>query len=244
MRAGKRPRDDGFVSARWQQLLNDAKTREESKNYYEAYQIYLDLAQSFKGLRDVAPIETKLNELGNSRELKAAIREEQAQIKKQRDLESQLSSLIAGRDAGGPLKQSEEDFNSSNLLPKILSDLRKQSKEPADSAHRRVARRVLDGLFIGLVEQGTSLLQTEKKYAESIKRFTIATEVNPDRSGAYFYLAWAYAANGDKTKSLQFLNKAVEKGFSDRAMITTNKAFDLIRNEPEYQQIIARLKSQ
>src|SRR5690349_948099 len=188
MKAGKRTRDDGFVSAMWQQLLTDAKTREESKNYSEAYQIYLDLAESFKGLRDVAQIETKVNELGNSRELKAAIREEQAQIKKQRDLENQLNSLMAGRDSGGPLNQTEEDFNSSNLLPKILSDLRKQSKEPADSAQRRVARRVLDGLFIGLVEQGTNLLQTEKKYAESIKIFTRATEVNPDRAGVYFYL--------------------------------------------------------
>ena len=72
----------------------------------------------------------------------------------------------------------------------------------------------------------------------------LATEVNPDRPGTYFYLAWAYAANRDKKKSLQFLNTAIEKGFSDAAMITTNKAFDSIRNEPEYQQIMARLGKQ
>ncbi|HYV11455.1 MAG TPA: hypothetical protein VE980_11195, partial [Pyrinomonadaceae bacterium] len=138
----------------------------------------------------------------------------------------------------------EEAFGSANLLPKILNDVRKQSKAPEDSAQRRVARRVLDGLFIGLIEQGISLLQSEKNYSESIKQLKLATEVNPDRAGAFFYLAWAYAASGDKKKSLQFLNKAVEKGFSDRAMITDNKAFDLIRNDPEYQQIIARLKSQ
>ena len=242
IKAGKRPRDEGLISAMWQQLLTDAKTNEESKNYYEAYRIYLDLVQSFKGLRDVAQIEKKVNELGDSREVKTAIREEQLQIKKQRDLEGQLSSLIAGRVGKDPVNESEEDFNSSNLLPKILSDLRKQSKAPEDSTQRRVARRVLDGLLIGLVEQGISLLQTEKNYAESIKRFKLATEVNPDRSGAFFYLAWAYAASGDKKKSLQFLSKAVEKGFSDTAMITANKAFDSIRNDPEYQQIIARLQ--
>ena len=103
---------------------------------------------------------------------------------------------------------------------------------------------MLDGLFIGLVEQGISLLQTEKKYSESIKHLRLATEVNPDRAGAFFYVAWAYAANGDKKKSLQFLNRAVEKGFSDIAMIADNKAFDSVRNEPEYQQIIARLRKQ
>jgi poly(3-hydroxybutyrate) depolymerase len=240
IKAGKRPLDDGFINTMWQQLLSDAKTLEEAKKYYETYQLYLSMAESFNGLRDVAQIETKVKQLSDSREVKAAIRDEQAQIRKQRDLEGQLNSLMAG----APVNQSEEGFDPNNHLQAILSDLRKQSSTPDDSTQRRVARRVLDGLFIGLIEQGISLLQTEKNYSESIKRLKLATEVNPDRSGAFFYLAWAYAANRDKKKSLQFLSKAVEKGFSDAAMITANKAFDSIRNDPEYQQIMARLRKQ
>jgi tetratricopeptide (TPR) repeat protein len=241
IKAGKRPRDDRFINVTWQQLLGDARALEESKKYYEAHQLYLDMAQSFKGLRDVAEIEAKVNQLGDSRDVKAAIREEQAQFRKQLELQGRLNSLIAGRNGGAPINQSEEAFDSGNLLSRILSDLRKQSKAPDDSTQRRVARRVLDGLFIGLIELGRNLLQTEKNYSESIKLLKLATEVNPDRPGAFFYLAWAYAANRDKKKSLQSLNTAVEKGFSDAAMIKTNKAFDSLRNDPEYQQIMARL---
>jgi predicted esterase len=244
IKAGKRPRDDGFINAMWQQLLSDARTLEESKKYNEAYQLYLDLSESFKGLRDVAEIETKVNQLAGSREVKAAIREEQAQIKKQRELESRLNTLIASRDGGASVNQSEDGFDPGNLLPKILNDLRKQSKASEDSTQRRIARRVLDGLFIGLIEQGISLLQTEKNYSESIKPLKLATEVNPDRPGAFFYLAWAYAANRDKKKSLQALNTAVEKGFADAATITANKAFDFLRSDPEYQQIMASVKTQ
>jgi predicted esterase len=244
MKAGKRPRDDVFINATWQQLLSDAKTLEASKKYDEAYQLYLDMAESFKGLRDVAQIEAKVNQLRDSRELKDALRDEQVQIRKQREMESRLNSLIAGRYAGTPATQTGEDFESNNLLPKILNDLRKQSKAADDSTQRRVARRVLDGLFVGLIEEGINLLQTKQNYSESIKRFVVATEVNPDRPGPFFYLAWAYAANREKKKSLQFLNTAVEKGFSDAAMITTNKAFDSIRSDPEYQQIMARLVKQ
>lgn len=241
MNSGKRQRDDDFINTTWQRLLNDARTFEEAKKYNEAYQLYLDLAASFKGLRDIAEIETKLNQLGDSRELKAAVREEQAQIKKQRELETRLSTLIA-RDAGASISQSEEAFDAGNLLPKILNDLRKQSKASEDSTQRRIARRVLDGLFVSLIEQGIGLLQTQKNYSESIKPLKLATEVNPDRPGAFLYLAWAYAGNRDKKKSLQSLNAAVEKGFSDTAMITANKAFDSLRNDPEYQQIMARLR--
>jgi len=240
IKAGKRPRDEGFFNAMWRQLLNEARTLEESKKYDEAYQLYLDLVATFKGLRDVAQIETNVNQLRDSRDLKAAIREDQAQIRKQRELESRLNTLIAGASTN----QSEEGFDSASLLSKILNDLRKQAKAPDDSTQRRVARRVLDGLFVGLIEQGISLLQTEKNYSESIKPLKLATEVNPDRPGAFFYLAWAYAANRDKKKSLQSLSTAVEKGFSDTAMITANKAFDFIRNDPEYQQIMARLTKQ
>ena len=243
IKTGKRPRDDGFMNAMWQQLLNEARTLEESKKYYEAYQHYFDLAESFKGLRDIAEIETKVNELGDSREVKAAIREEQGQVRKQRELESRLNSLIAGRDDAASVNQSEVPPDSRIELQAILNDLRKQSKALEDSSQRRVARRVLDGLFIGLVEQGMSLLQTGKN-SESIKPLKLATEVNPDRPNAFFYLAWAYAANRDKKKSLQSLNTAVEKGFSDAAMITANKAFDSLRNDAEYLQIMARLRKQ
>jgi predicted esterase len=242
IKTGKRPGDDGFINAMWQQFLHDARTLEETKKYYEAYQLYIDVVQSFKGLRDVTEIESKVNQLGDSREVKAAIREEQAQIRKQRELESRLSSMIAGRDGGAAINQTDAGLDSRIQLQAILDDLRKQSKASQDSTQRRVARRVLDGVSIGLMEQGMSLLQTEKNYSEAVKRFELATEINPDRPGAFFYLAWAYAANRDKKKSLQYLNTAVEKGFSDAAMITANKAFDSIRNDPEYQQIMARLK--
>src|SRR6185295_2935282 len=111
IKAGKRPRDDGFINAMWQQRLNEARTLEDSKKYYEAYQLYFDLAESFKGLREVVEIETKVNQLGDSREVKAAIREEQGQIRKQRELESRINSLIAGRDGGGSVNPTGEGFD-------------------------------------------------------------------------------------------------------------------------------------
>ena len=101
---------------------------------------------------------------------------------------------------------------------------------------------MLDGIFISLFEQGSSLLQTEKHYREAITTFKLATEINPDRPGSFFYLAWTYTASGNKKKSLQALSTAIDKGFSDLAAIGNNKAFDPIRNDPQYQQIVGKLK--
>jgi len=101
----------------------------------------------------------------------------------------------------------------------------------------------MEGTFIGLSEQGRNQLQTQKRYAAAIRTFTWATEVNPDRAGPFFSLAWAYAAKGDKKPALRALQTAVNKGFSDLSAITDNKAFDLVRNDAQYQEIIRALES-
>jgi len=66
-------------------------------------------------------------------------------------------------------------------------------------------------------------------------------EIAPDRPGGFVSLAAAYALNGEKKKSLQTLKLAVEKGLTDLALITNNKAFDSIRSEPQFQQLIQNL---
>ena len=114
---------------------------------------------------------------------------------------------------------------------------------PDDSGERRVARRVLDSVYIGLSERGSSALQNSKQYDEAVSAFTMLTEMVPDRGGPFFNLSWAYAVKGDKKKSLAALKTAVEKGFSDRAAIDDNRALDLIRDDPQFKQIIQGIKA-
>jgi hypothetical protein len=50
-------------------------------------------------------------------------------------------------------------------------------------------------------------------------------------------------AKGDKKQALRALQTAADKGFSDLAAIIGNKAFDLVRDDSQYQQIIRALES-
>jgi predicted esterase len=260
MKAGKRARDDRLIVTIRQKILERASALEESKKTYDAYQVYAGAADTFRGLSDVGDIEKKASQLWDNPEVKDAIRNDQRQIKKQRDVEARLSALIARRErtptgensdsqerpqGTGNDRESTGDqaFDSEPQLHLTLAELRKQSKSDDDSGDRRVARRVLEGVFVSLYEQGLDFLQARKLYAKAVRTFTLATEVYPDRAGAFFYLAWAYAADGQKKKSLQALKTAVEKGFSDLAAISDNKAFDGVRDEAQYRQIIQDLQS-
>jgi dienelactone hydrolase len=255
MKGGKRARDDRLIAAIRQKTLEQARVLEEAMKTYDAYQVYAGAADTFKGLLDAGDIEKKVSQLRDSREVKDAIRIEQRQSKRQREIEARISDLIArwernraqestgAQESDGRESTSDEQYDSETRLRALLADLRKQSKSVEDSGDRRTARRVLEGVFVSLYEQGLDFLQARRLYAKAVRTFTLASEVYPDRAGVFFYLAWAYAANDERKKSLRALQTAVDKGFSDLLAITGNKAFDGIRDDVQYRQIIQALKS-
>jgi predicted esterase len=251
MKSGARERDATFIDGRWTAKLKEAHDLEAARAFYEAYQLYLELSLSFKGLREVAEVESKASELRNSREVREAVRDEQQQIKRQRELEAQIAGLIA---AGGrstaqdtvrdPVSGANDTaFDADTRLHALFRELSRQTKAELDSATRRIARRVLEGQYIGLLERGRDLLQTQKRFDAAARVFTLATEVDPERPGAFYYLAWANILKGGRKKSLKALQTAVDKGFSDVAGLENNKAFDSLRDDPQYQKIVSGLKT-
>src|SRR5262249_50699049 len=142
MKSGLRPRDEKLVETRWHEKLKQAHDLEKANNVYDAYQIYLELTSSFKDLRDVAGADSRLNQLRNSREVRDAIREEQQQIRRQKELEGQIISLIAanervklqddGASSDRNAQSNDEGLDAKTRLQRILTELRRQSKVEQD----------------------------------------------------------------------------------------------------------------
>lgn len=251
MKSALRPREEKLIDTLWNERLKRAQDAENAGRVYEAYQIYLEMSATFQTLRDVAEIDRKPEQLRNTHEVRDALRDEQQQIKKQRELEGQIIGLIVATQRTKPPdaasdrnpQANDETLDAYTRLKGILVTLRRQAKAEEDSATRRVARRVVSGQYSGLFERGSNSLQTQKRYDEAVHYFTLATEVDPERAGAFYYLAWAYNSKGDRKKSLKALQTAVDKGFSDVAGLENNKAFDSLRADPQYQKIIDALKA-
>jgi predicted esterase len=253
MQAGTRPPDSRVVAALQQKALERAEALENVKKPLDAYRVYAGAVDAFRGLSDTGQIASKSDQMRDRPDVRDAIRNEQWQIKKQRELEARISDLIA-RDQGsrvqeragvqersGPEGRIDEQLGPDIQRRELLADLRSQARSVQDSPDRRIARRVLDGLLVGLFQQGLDFLQARKLSAKAVRTFTLATEVYPDRSGAFYYLAWAHAANGDRKDTLQALKNAVARGFSDLPAITGNEAFDAIRNDPQYEEMVLRI---
>ncbi len=236
MKAGRREQDSRLTEVLWQQKLAQAKALEESQQAYEAYRVYSVLADGFRNLRDVSEAESKALKLKDSREIKASVRDQRHQISKQTEIESQIASLILEREL------ATDNFAAGYRLKRKLDEIQKSAKAEMDSGERRVARRVVAGLFVSHYEAGIDLLQRQKNYRRAATSFEIAVTVAPDRPYASFHLACAYALEGERKKSLQALRNAVEKGFSDSSAIAEARALDSLRAEPEYLEIIKTLE--
>lgn len=235
IKSGKLQRNDKVIDEIWQKEIQRAKAFEESRRTLDAYHVYAGLVESFDGLREVNEFKEKARMLADSREVKDALRDERRQLDKQQELTDQLNTLIVeGESVAAPA--------TGNRLRAMVVELRTAGKAANDTGERRIARRVLEGLVVQLFEEGMDLLQRQKHYAAAAKSFKTVSEINPERPGAYYYMASAYALNGEKKKALQALQNAIQKGFSDRVAVTTNTAFDSLRTEPLYLELIDKLK--
>jgi tetratricopeptide (TPR) repeat protein len=96
-----------------------------------------------------------------------------------------------------------------------------------------------------------------KKYEDASESYKKAMELDPnvfehrgsngtvlqersveERAKFHYYLAKLYAKGGQNERALQYLRKALEEGYKERAKIAEDDAFALLKENPEFQTIL------
>jgi protein O-GlcNAc transferase len=65
-------------------------------------------------------------------------------------------------------------------------------------------------------------------------------EAKPDSPTAVYALARTYAFYGDKQQALATLEKALRLGYNDLAYVKVDAALESLRNDPDFQRLLAR----
>jgi predicted esterase len=235
-KAGRCGRDEAFVNALFVQNMNRAEADAKAGNSYDAYLRYSSAARDFKGLRDTSAAEQRAAELRDDKAVKQAIKQEEEQ---ERGQQTRIQELFT-------LKESLKSNDARPLvyadLQKRFADLKKKSDAPQPSSERTVARRVVNQFFVHLSEEANMLSQ-RKQYAAAAEDLALLALIAPDNPRVHYNLACAYALNRDRSRAIESLRRAVEKGFKDAAAIERNKDLDVLRDDPVYKQIVEELKN-
>jgi predicted esterase len=235
MKAGRRDRDDAFITEMFNQGVSRARAAEAAGQSYEAYLRMAEVAGDFKGLRDVSEIEKRVAALKDDKTVKQAIKQEDDQDREQQMRAKELYTLRA------TIRNEEDGPAAYADLKKNLVALKKRADAPQTSRDRVVARRIINEFMVYLSEQADALSR-RKQYAAAAENLTLATLVAPDNPFVLYNLACAYALNRDRSRALDALKRAVEKGFKDAAALEGDKDLEALRDDPAYKQIVEELK--
>ena len=183
------------------------------------------LATDFKGLEDTAALEKEVAQLAASRDVRNAIKADRAAERREESLVTDL--LTAVRDG----------FASD--VKKTAAQLRARAEGP--SPEREMAGRVLQAVYSNCSESVRDMLRSgEFAPAEPVLEMMIL--MRPERPQAYFDLARCRARRGDKKRALVALEQAVAAGFSDRARVQQEVAFESLRTDPAFLKLVDAIK--
>jgi hypothetical protein len=137
----------------------------------------------------------------------------------------------------------QQDIAHANTAERvsILHRLQKDAAQPADSADRRVARRVIGGVFVGAMEANREMM-SRRQYAAAANVCEEAVLARPENAGAWYSLAVAQAAAGNKRRALEALERAVSSGFRDIGRVEQEALLAPVRDNARYKAVVESLR--
>lgn len=157
--------------------------------------------------------------------------------------EAPPAQSLQQKKAASRYSQLQEELarDDDDTRRSTIRELQRDAERTEDSPDRRVARRVLQGVFIGAMEQGRALLHS-KQYSKAVQAWELAVMAHPKNAEAWYALAESRAATHDKSRALDALERAIANGFDDRDRVEHDPLFDGLRKEPKYAATISVLK--
>jgi poly(3-hydroxybutyrate) depolymerase len=236
IKTSRRAPDEPFITALFDQSSSRIRAAEAAGHPYDAYRGLMNLADDFKGLRDVAEFEKGAAALKGAREVRQAMKQEDEQ---EREQQVRVKELFMLR---GAMKDNDERPLAQADLQKKLIELKKKKDALPASSERIVARRVLDQFFVHLSEEAEALI-SRKRYGAAVENLTVLTLIAPDNPRLLYNLACAYALNRDRSRALEALRRAIDKGFNDASVIEHDNDLETLHDDAAYKQIVQNLKN-
>lgn len=139
----------------------------------------------------------------------------------------------------------QEDFQSPNLLAQSLRMLGR--KEEAREARREAIRRTERVLVLNPVDpralsMGSLDLFDEGETARALEWSRRSVELYPNELSTLICAACLSSRLGQKEEALDFLERVFARGWGKRDWVEHDPDYDILRNDPRFKALVARLK--
>jgi hypothetical protein len=121
-----------------------------------------------------------------------------------------------------------------------LARLRDESADTTTEKGRS-ARRLLANISTQVSFYLPQQAAAHGEYARAAFYVALATDINPRAPNVWYQLATFQARAGQRRAAIDALGRAVDLGFRDRARAAGDAAFEGLRDDDDFQQILERM---
>jgi tetratricopeptide (TPR) repeat protein len=235
MRSGRRPRDEALFGRWLQRELDEAQAREAAGDLPEAWARYADLVAAFEGLFEIGPYRERVAALGDHKLVKAAHKREREEEAHEVRRMSEIQGLLQN------LEVPEQRFDRRTAVREALTQLARAEASSKTEAGRLQARRLLEHTSVTAFYTAQPLIEA-KRFAAAVPYLEVQVAVHPESVEAQYRLATVSARAGDKRRALEALEAAVSNGLSDGPRIEGDEAFDGLRKDRRFRDLLEKLK--
>jgi hypothetical protein len=256
-RSGRRSRDSAFIAAQIEQGRARARGLIARGQFDAAADENAALAREFVGLAAVDAFEAETRRLRATPEAAKERKREKTRSDRERRQTAELL-LLRGRleqEAGGRLARPPDaqrelseitDAGSAvaaarDELDRLVAKLTR-NVDSADPETRLLARRVLNGFYVGTFESGRER-GNSREFDVARVDFELCARMRPQAAAPVYELARNSAARGDKKKALADLRKAIARGFSDVSRLCEDAEWKALAGQPEFAAIVEDLRA-
>jgi len=140
MKAGRQSRDEKLIDGVFAARSADAAAQKTEVGTWEAASA---MVRDFDGLRDVSKFAAQMETLQSKKSVLDALNQQHADEHFEAQLESELRDLQEGLEDGGSARAA-----SLSQLKDRLTKLAAQAAGTADTSERRMARRLMGGIYV------------------------------------------------------------------------------------------------
>lgn len=241
MKAGKRARSAEIVEALWAEDLRRARSQEAAGRVLAAHHTWSAMAADYAGLRDVAAAERKAAELSASEAFKTGAQERSARHRRDVEYLEQAPQILA---RSNPVNAVEGPVTVKKVAAELKIPELKARAGSADPQESLSAQRLLNLTLVQTAYYLPRMFTGKGEHDRALFMLSIAAEIRPDDPEIWYEMAAAHARKGrsGRKKALEALRKAAEHGWTDAALIEREPAFDGMRQDEAFRQIVGRIK--
>ena len=236
MKQNRRARDESWIQQQFHARLQKADQLQTSGNPLKALEEYSAIQADFTGLIDTGVVPTKVKSLSESESVRKALKERQKAEEKEQELVHAHVGIL------GNFRNGVDNISTGKLKSELrISHLLKEAKNKAKTFDGLSAQRLLETILSQTSFYIPQYLVGKKDYNRAITSLSIAAEIRPESPWVWHSTAAVYALKGEQEAALKNLQLAVSRGLKQRKYIDEEKAFDSLRTNTKFQELVKSL---